>query len=46
MPQTALNAFQENLAKYQLPTGYRIEFGGESAERDESVNSLVAICRW
>lgn len=41
LPQTALNAFQENLAKYQLPTGYRIEFGGESAERDESVNSLV-----
>ncbi|WP_261815394.1 efflux RND transporter permease subunit [Vibrio gallicus] len=41
LPQTALDEFQLALKSYQLPSGYHIEFGGESAERDESVNSLV-----
>lgn len=44
LPQTALDHFQANLAQYQqsLPAGYRIEFGGESAERDQSVGNLLA----
>ncbi|MGF1702821.1 efflux RND transporter permease subunit [Photobacterium makurazakiensis] len=44
LPQTALDHFQHNLAAYQqtLPNGYTIEFGGESAERDESVGNLMA----
>ncbi|CAM3946806.1 efflux RND transporter permease subunit [Vibrio neonatus] len=42
LPQTVLNDFQSSLESYSLPTGYRVEFGGESAERDESVNSLMA----
>ncbi|GAB7220260.1 efflux RND transporter permease subunit [Vibrio comitans] len=42
LPQTVLNDFQKALEHYSLPTGYRMEFGGESAERDESVNSLIA----
>ena len=44
LPQTALDHFQVNLAQYQqsLPAGYSIEFGGESAERDESVGNLLA----
>ncbi|MGF1766863.1 efflux RND transporter permease subunit [Enterovibrio makurazakiensis] len=44
LPQTALNAFNLKLeqANIQLPPSYRIEFGGESAERNESVNQLMA----
>jgi multidrug efflux pump len=44
LPQTVLDAFlikleQANLA---LAPGYRIELGGESAERNESVSQLLA----
>ncbi|OAN18085.1 acriflavin resistance protein [Photobacterium jeanii] len=44
LPQTALDHFQARLADYQqtLPSGYRIDFGGESAERDESVGNLLS----
>ncbi|OLQ81150.1 acriflavin resistance protein [Photobacterium proteolyticum] len=44
LPQTALDHFQENLEAYAqtLPSGYTIEFGGESAERNESVGNLMA----
>ncbi|MGF1690029.1 efflux RND transporter permease subunit [Photobacterium kagoshimensis] len=44
LPQTALDHFKAHLADYQqtLPSGYRIEFGGESAERDESVGNLMS----
>lgn len=44
LPQTALDAFTAKLDKagLQLPPGYRIEFGGESAERNDSVNQLLA----
>ncbi|EOD81466.1 Cobalt-zinc-cadmium resistance protein CzcA [Grimontia indica] len=44
LPQTALNAFTEKLenADLRLPPGYRLEFGGESAERNDSVNQLLA----
>ncbi|MEZ9515354.1 efflux RND transporter permease subunit [Vibrio splendidus] len=42
LPQTVLNEFQKRLANYEMPSGYTIGFGGESAERDNSVNSLIS----
>ncbi|MEZ8115387.1 efflux RND transporter permease subunit [Vibrio splendidus] len=42
LPQTVLNEFQKRLENYQMPLGYTIGFGGESAERDNSVNSLIS----
>ena len=42
LPQTVLNEFQKRLESYQMPSGYTIGFGGESAERDNSVNSLIS----
>ncbi|MEZ9038900.1 MULTISPECIES: efflux RND transporter permease subunit [unclassified Vibrio] len=42
LPQTVLNEFQKRLASYEMPSGYTIGFGGESAERDNSVNSLIS----
>ncbi|WED28923.1 efflux RND transporter permease subunit [Vibrio sp. DW001] len=41
LPQTVLDDFKKELENYPFPTGYAIEFGGEAAERDESVNQLV-----
>ncbi|NOH60497.1 efflux RND transporter permease subunit [Vibrio sp. RE88] len=41
LPQTVLNEFKKALEGYSFPAGYRVEFGGEAAERDESVNSLI-----
>ncbi|MDR9830671.1 efflux RND transporter permease subunit [Vibrio sp. FNV 38] len=44
LPQTALNEFKTRVTSFveQLPSGYYIEFGGESAERDESVANLMS----
>lgn len=44
LPQTALNEFKASVDDYiaQLPSGYWVEFGGESAERDESVANLMS----
>ncbi len=42
LPQTVLNEFNKALEEYEFPAGYRVETGGEAAERDESVNQLVA----
>ncbi|MGF1687448.1 efflux RND transporter permease subunit [Photobacterium japonica] len=44
LPQTALEHFQTRLDTYRqtLPYGYTLEFGGESAERNESVGNLLA----
>lgn len=44
LPSIVLNRVQENMAKadFTLPTGYRIEIGGESAERDTAVGKLLA----
>ncbi|WP_154140171.1 efflux RND transporter permease subunit [Photobacterium damselae] len=44
LPQTVLNQIEQELSQYQktLPVGYKIDIGGESAERDESVNNLLA----
>ena len=44
LPETALAAFSERLAAdpLALPPGYRVEFGGETAERDDAVGNLMA----
>ncbi|UPR46592.1 efflux RND transporter permease subunit [Vibrio cyclitrophicus] len=42
LPQTVLNEFQKRLESYEMPSGYTIGFGGESAERDNSVTSLIS----
>ena len=44
LPETALTAFSERLAAdpLALPPGYRVEFGGETAERDDAVGNLMA----
>ncbi|CAH0533408.1 Multidrug resistance protein MdtC [Vibrio stylophorae] len=44
LPQTILNQLQANLATHplMLPDGYRLEFGGESQERNDSVKQLMA----
>ncbi|MFA0438437.1 acriflavin resistance protein [Vibrio sp. 10N.286.49.C2] len=41
LPQMVLDEFKEALENYSFPAGYRVEFGGEAAERDESVAKLV-----
>lgn len=44
LPETALTAFSDRLAAdpLALPPGYRVEFGGETAERDDAVGNLMA----
>lgn len=44
LPQTVLQRFQSNLevSGFALPAGYRIEFGGESAGRNDAVGNLLA----
>lgn len=41
LPSTVLADFKQRLS-LSLPTGYRVEFGGESAERGESVADLLS----
>lgn len=44
LPQTALDDFRQRLAQAELPlpAGYRLEFGGEAAERNNAVGNLLA----
>jgi len=44
LPSVALNNILANIenAQYKLPSGYTLEVGGESAERDEAVGQLLA----
>ncbi len=44
LPSVILNRVQTTLNEmnYQLPSGYRMEIGGESAERDRAVGKLLA----
>ncbi|MGF1777100.1 efflux RND transporter permease subunit [Vibrio nomapromontoriensis] len=42
LPQSVLIAFKQALKNYTLPPGYHIEFGGESAGRNESINNLIS----
>ncbi len=44
LPETVLGDFRQRLKAqgFQLPAGYTLEVGGESAKRDESVGNLLA----
>ncbi len=44
LPSTVLADFQQRLSKsnFQLPPGYSMEWGGESAERNEAVGNLLS----
>ncbi|QFI39220.1 efflux RND transporter permease subunit [Moritella marina ATCC 15381] len=44
LPSTVLSDFSARLAKenFVLPPGYRMEFGGESAKRNDAVGNLLA----
>jgi multidrug efflux pump subunit AcrB len=44
LPSKILSEFERRLAQsdFKLPTGYSIEYGGESAKRDEAVGNLLA----
>ncbi|GIU34805.1 efflux RND transporter permease subunit [Shewanella schlegeliana] len=42
LPQTVVDSANEALAGIQLPSGYRIELGGESAKRNEAVGNLMS----
>ncbi|QIZ77098.1 efflux RND transporter permease subunit [Ferrimonas lipolytica] len=44
LPSTVLNRVQQQMAEqsYQLPSGTRLEIGGESAERDDAVGQLLS----
>lgn len=44
LPSVVLEEFQKRLEaqNFQLPPGYRYEFGGEEAERSETVNKLFS----
>lgn len=44
LPSAGLTAFQRRLEEldYRVPSGYTLEFGGESAERDDAIGNLLA----
>jgi len=44
LPSVALKGFQETLRKsgFTLPAGYRMDFGGETSERNQAVARLMA----
>jgi len=44
LPSTVLNRVKEQIEQqnFQLPAGYKIEIGGESAERNKAVGKLLA----
>jgi multidrug efflux pump subunit AcrB len=44
LPSVVLTRIQANLSalNYQLPSGYKLEIGGESAQRDKAVGELLA----
>ncbi len=42
LPAQVLNEVNDKIAQLQLPSGYRIEIGGESAKRNEAVGNLLS----
>ncbi|MGB3312293.1 MAG: efflux RND transporter permease subunit [Nodosilinea sp.] len=42
LPSTVLAAFQERLQGFELPPGYRIEYGGEADARGDAVGNLLS----
>ncbi|MGK7957592.1 MAG: efflux RND transporter permease subunit [Crocosphaera sp.] len=45
VPATVLSNFKEHLSNrnFQLPRGYRLEIGGEAAERNRAVSQLLSL---
>jgi multidrug efflux pump subunit AcrB len=43
LPSEVLNDLQKSLQSYQLPQGYKIEYGGEREEGDESFAALARL---
>ncbi|MDB9529522.1 efflux RND transporter permease subunit [Oscillatoria sp. CS-180] len=45
LPDTTLKAFQQRLVdqNWQLPAGYRLEYGGEADARGDAVGNLLAM---
>lgn len=42
LPAQVLNDVKDKIAQLTLPSGYRIEIGGESAKRNEAVGNLLS----
>lgn len=42
LPQTVVDSASQALSNIPLPSGYRIELGGESAKRNEAVGNLMS----
>lgn len=44
LPSTVLTAFQDRLkaSNFEIPPGYFLKYGGESAKRDEAIGNLMA----
>ncbi|MEO1616108.1 MAG: efflux RND transporter permease subunit [Planctomycetota bacterium] len=44
LPSVSLQAFEKRLAQsdFEMPPGYSMEYGGEAAQRDDAVGSLMA----
>lgn len=44
LPSTVLKDFKQRLTQtgFELPTGYALEFGGETEQRSQAVNNLIA----
>ncbi|WOT06961.1 efflux RND transporter permease subunit [Shewanella youngdeokensis] len=42
LPQAVLDNVETKLSEIALPSGYKIEIGGESAKRDEAVGNLMS----
>ncbi|WP_413489765.1 efflux RND transporter permease subunit [Shewanella baltica] len=42
LPAQVLNDIKDKVAQLALPSGYRIEIGGESAKRNEAVGNLLS----
>jgi len=44
LPDTVLREFRQRMeaAQFEMPPGYSLEFGGESAERENSVGNLMS----
>ncbi|EGM71373.1 efflux RND transporter permease subunit [Shewanella sp. HN-41] len=42
LPAQVLNEVKERVSQLPLPSGYRIEIGGESAKRNEAVGNLLS----
>ncbi|ABZ75953.1 acriflavin resistance protein [Shewanella halifaxensis HAW-EB4] len=42
LPQTVVDNVSDKLSAIELPSGYRVELGGESAKRNEAIGNLMS----